>query len=400
MTDLPAVGTEASLTVDVSEALIRGFAEFSGDTNPLHLDDDFARARGFSGRVAHGMSYASFISALIGMHVPGPGALWMSQSLRFVAPVYPGDRLLLTGRVAGVDTRARTLRLAVTAHNGQQKCVLEADCEVMVPRPKGDGDEPAVGMEAAVPRKVQQRVVLLAGASGDLGGAIAKKLARQGFAIGLAGRNAGRLTALAAEVGDIGAANTCIQMDLCDDKSIDAGVDQLEASLGHAEIVVHAASAPLGSLPLKDILPAQLAHHVEVQAGGLLRLFRRCSGSMLRQGGGHFIYIGSTVIRGAPAKGLSTYAASKAAAASLVRSIGVEYAPHGIRANTVSPSFLETRLNASVSEKTRHLAAAQVPMRRLAHLEEVADAVAFLASDAARFINGHDLVVDGGQTMN
>ncbi len=399
MTDLPAAGAEATLAVDVSEALVRSFAELTGDSNPLHFDDDFARARGFSGRVAHGMSYASFISTLIGMHVPGPGALWISQSVRFVAPVYPGDRLLLTGRVTGVDTRARVLRLAVTAQNAQQQRVLEAECEIMVPRPKGAVVEHAAGSQAPAVRKGQQRVVLLAGASGELGGAIAKTLARQGFAIGLAGRKAGRLTALAAEVGELGAPSSCIQMDLCDEKSVDAAVDQLEASLGQAEIVVHAASAPLESLPMKEVPAAQLARHVEVQAGGLLRLFQRCSAGMLQQGSGHFIYIGSTIVRGAPAKGLSAYAAGKAAAISLVRSIGVEYAPHGIRANTVSPYFLETGLNASVSEKTRHLAAAQVPMRRLARLEEIADAVAFLASDAGCFINGHDLVVDGGQTM-
>jgi NAD(P)-dependent dehydrogenase (short-subunit alcohol dehydrogenase family) len=139
--------------------------------------------------------------------------------------------------------------------------------------------------------------------------------------------------------------------------------------------------------------------HTEVQAGGLLRLFNRCSGGMIKEGSGHFIYVGSTVVRGAPAKGYGAYAASKAAAASLMRSIAAEFAPQGIRANIVSPYFLETGLNAAVSEKARHLAAAQVPMRRLANLDEIADAVAFLAGDAGRYINGHDLVVDGGRTM-
>ena len=398
MIDLPAVGAEASLTIEVSDALIRSFAEFSGDRNPMHLDDAFARERGFSGRVAHGMSYASFLSTLIGMHVPGPGALWMSQVVRFIAPVYPGDRLHLTGRVAGVDARARVLRLAVTAQNAQQQRVLEAECEIMVPRPKSTAAEPAAAPKIAA-KTAGQRVVLLAGASGDLGCAIAKTLARQGFAVGLAGRNVGRLTALAAEVEGLGAACVGIPFDLCDDASTIAAVDRLEEKLGAADIVVHAASAPLESLPIKDVSPQQLARHVEVQAGGLLRLFQRCSGGMLRNGAGHFIYVGSTVVRGAPAKGLAAYAAGKAAAASLVKSIAVEYAPQGIRANIVSPYFLETRLNATIGEKARHLAAAQVPMRRLADLNEIADAVAFLASDAGRFINGHDLVVDGGRTM-
>ena len=84
-------------------------------------------------------------------------------------------------------------------------------------------------------------------------------------------------------------------------------VDRLEEKLGAADIVVHAASAPLESMPLKDLSPQQLARHVEVQAGGLQRLFQRCSGNMLRNGTGHFIYVGSTVVRGAPAKGLAAY---------------------------------------------------------------------------------------------
>jgi 3-oxoacyl-[acyl-carrier protein] reductase len=401
MSDLPVIGTTATLTLDVTEQLIADFAAFSGDSNPLHLDDAFARQHGFTRRVAHGMSYASFLSTMIGMKLPGPGALWYSQTVRFVAPSYPGDRLTLTARVAAAEHKSRRLRLAITADNQNSQRIMEAECEIVLPHRKGSEPAPTgqIKSNVATVGDKPSRVALLAGASGDLGRAIAPVLARQGYAIGLAGRDPHRLNDLAIELGANGARCIVLEMDLRSDASVLSAVTRLETACASVDLAVHAASASLESQALRDVTPADLAHQADIQSGGLLRLFRACSDGMIQKRNGQFIFVGSTVTRGAPMKGLGSYAAAKAAGASLVKSIAAEYGLAGIRANIVSPYFLETRLNAHVSEKARHLAAAQVPLRRLAQLREVAEAVGYLASDASSYITGHDLIVDGGQTM-
>jgi NAD(P)-dependent dehydrogenase (short-subunit alcohol dehydrogenase family)/acyl dehydratase len=400
MTDMgsfPKPGSTASLNIDVTESLIESFAQFSGDRNPLHFDDQFARARGFPGRLAHGMSYGSFLSTLIGMHLPGSGALWLSQAVRFTAPVHVGDRLLMTAQVATSDVRSRIVRLSVSGENQHGRRVLEAECEALLPLARGE--QVGTAKESASVPAHGRHVALLAGASGGLGLAIAKALGASGFALGLAGRDQRRLSALATELSADHVPNVCLELDLCSDASVDQAVSRLETVLGAPSLVVHSATAKLENTPLEAISPTLLTRHFEVQAGGMLRLFRRCSTAMLQRQNGQFIYIGTTAMRSTPPKGLGAYTAAKSAGASIARSIALEYAARGIRANIVSPHFLATSLNASTGEKTRLLAAAQVPTRRLALVDEVAAAVAFMAGETARYINGHDLIIDGGVTM-
>ena len=401
MTDIdgfPKPGAIASLHVDVTESLVESFAQLGGDRNPLHFDDRFAQARGFRGRLAHGMSYGSFLSTLIGMHLPGPGALWLSQTMRFTAPVHVGDRLLIAARVTASDARSRVVHLSVSGENQQGQRVLEGECETSLPLARGEKAE-AAKESAPIPIDGKQQVTLLAGASGGLGSAIAKALGASGFALGLAGRDQNRMFALATELDADRVPNVRLELDLCSDDSVNRAVSRLEAAFGAPTLVVHSATARLDNAPLDAAPPAQLTQHFEIQAGGMLRLFQRCSAAMLQRQNGQFIYIGTTATRSAPPKGLGAYAAAKAAGASVARSIAFEYAPRGIRANIVSPHLLATSLNASISEKARLLAAAQVPARRLALVDEVAAAVTFMAGEAARYINGHDLIVDGGVTM-
>lgn len=402
MEDLPEIGKTSTVRIDVTAELIAQFAELSGDRNPLHFDDGYARLRGFRQRVAHGMSYASFVSTLIGMDIPGPGALWNSLTLRFESPVYLGDSLLISATVSVSAPRSRRLRLAIDARNQSGLRVMEGECEVVLTRDGRSGQAvptPAASRMRDAPAAPPQPVALLAGASGDLGRAIAVVLARQGYAIGLAARDRARLEELVAELGPAGASCRALEMDLRDDGSVHAAVRRLEAETAPVDLVVHCASAALNSQELRAVTPSELMAQVEVQAGGLLRLLRACAGGMVGKGRGGFIFVGSTASRGAPPKGLGAYASAKSAAASLVRSIAAEYGPVGIRANIVSPYFLETRLHAHTGEKARRLAAAQVPLRRLAQLQEVAEAVGYLASDSSSYVNGHDLIVDGGQTM-
>jgi 3-hydroxybutyryl-CoA dehydratase len=95
-------GVSASFEMIVTSRMLDQFGQLSGDTNPLHADADFAISRGFQDRVAFGMLSASFYSTLVGVHLPGRHALLQGVDAAFVAPVYPGDRLTVSGQVAAV----------------------------------------------------------------------------------------------------------------------------------------------------------------------------------------------------------------------------------------------------------------------------------------------------------
>jgi 3-hydroxybutyryl-CoA dehydratase len=117
---LPAVGTRATRERTITDADIVRFAEVSGDRNPVHLDEEYAAHSPFGQRIAHGFLVGSLISATIGMDLPGPGSIYLGQTLKFVAPVHIGDTVTVSVEVIKVreDKRLITLRTDCTNQNG------------------------------------------------------------------------------------------------------------------------------------------------------------------------------------------------------------------------------------------------------------------------------------------
>jgi 3-hydroxybutyryl-CoA dehydratase len=125
-------GMSASYGKTVGEADIVLFAGVSGDTNPVHLDEDYAKATMFKTRIAHGMLSAGFISTVLGTKLPGPGAIYMSQNLKFKAPVKIGDSVLATCTVTEVIPEKKRAVLSTICKVGDT-VVIEGEAMVMVP---------------------------------------------------------------------------------------------------------------------------------------------------------------------------------------------------------------------------------------------------------------------------
>ncbi len=126
------VGMEASVARTVTEADIVAFAEVTGDRNPVHLDADYAGKTIFKQRIAHGMLTAGYISAVFGMEMPGPGAIYVSQTLNFKAPVKIGDRVVAKAKVVELIPAKKRARFdCICSIDG--KSVLEGEAVLMVP---------------------------------------------------------------------------------------------------------------------------------------------------------------------------------------------------------------------------------------------------------------------------
>jgi 3-hydroxybutyryl-CoA dehydratase len=126
-------GMSAIFSKTVTEADIVLFAGITGDTNPVHLDEEFAKPTMFKGRIAHGMLTAGFISAVFGTKLPGPGCIYMSQNLKFKAPVKIGDTVKARVTVSAIDQEKARVTFATTCHVGD-KIVLDGEAQLMVPR--------------------------------------------------------------------------------------------------------------------------------------------------------------------------------------------------------------------------------------------------------------------------
>lgn len=131
------IGMSRSLAKTIGDAEIRGFAEISSDHNPVHLDEAYARDTIFEGRIAHGMLTAALISAVIGEQLPGHGSVYLGQSLRFRAPVRPGDRVEATVTVTAIDHGRRRVTLDCRCSVGD-RVVLDGEALVLAPSRKFD----------------------------------------------------------------------------------------------------------------------------------------------------------------------------------------------------------------------------------------------------------------------
>ncbi len=127
-------GDKASRVTVISDEMIRAFADLTGDTNPVHLDDAYAAGTRFGRRIAHGMIAASLISATLADDLPGPGTVYLSQTLQFKAPVYPGDTITTTVEVKIVRSDKPIVTLATLCSNQDNTVVLDGEAVVMVSR--------------------------------------------------------------------------------------------------------------------------------------------------------------------------------------------------------------------------------------------------------------------------
>jgi NAD(P)-dependent dehydrogenase (short-subunit alcohol dehydrogenase family) len=234
---------------------------------------------------------------------------------------------------------------------------------------------------------------LITGGGGDIGGAIGQRAAAAGYCVTLLDQNADRARERAATIaGSLG-----LQCDVTDEASVHAAFDAAQSHFGSApDLVVNSA----GIARFKPLIEQTLDDFRRVLDVNLVSGFivgQAAARRMMPRGAGCIINI--TSINGVtPAPNSGAYPPSKAGLAKLTELMAVEWGPLGLRVNAVAPGFIDAGLSAPffANQTVRELRCQAVPSRRLGSSEDIADAVIFLASDAASYINGHQLVVDGG----
>ena len=127
-----AVGEEATQSRTIQIVDIESFARISGDDNPIHLDDAYASSTRFRGRIAHGMLGAGLIAAVLGTKLPGPGAIYLSQQLRFLAPVFPGDTVTARAKVTEWDVAKGRVTLSTEVLNGKGVSVITGEARLVM----------------------------------------------------------------------------------------------------------------------------------------------------------------------------------------------------------------------------------------------------------------------------
>jgi 3-oxoacyl-[acyl-carrier protein] reductase len=238
------------------------------------------------------------------------------------------------------------------------------------------------------------QAALVTGASGGIGGAIARALHRHGTTVALAGTRTAALEALAAELGE---RTHVLTADLADPDAADKLARDAEAALGKLDILVNNAGITRDNLALR-MKDEDWQAVLDVNLTAAFRLTRAALRGMVRRRHGRIIGVASVVgVTGNP--GQANYAAAKAAMIGMTKSLAAEVATRGITVNCIAPGIIATAMTDKLNDEQKARILAQIPMSRLGLPDDVAPAAVYLASAEAAYVTGQTLHINGGMAM-
>ncbi|WP_226574825.1 SDR family oxidoreductase [Acuticoccus sediminis] len=244
------------------------------------------------------------------------------------------------------------------------------------------------------------RTALVTGSSQGIGYALAAGLAAAGARVVLNGRDVERLTAAAARLAGAGADVATVAFDATDHAAVRAAVDEVEAGGRAIDILVNNAGMQHRA-PLEEFPAEAFERLMATNVTSVFNVGQAVARHMIGRGAGKIINIAS--VQTALARpGIAPYTASKGAVANLTKGMATDWARHGLNINAIAPGYFDTPLNAALVADAAFSTwlAGRTPQGRWGRLPELVGACVFLASDAASFVNGHTLFVDGGITAS
>ncbi|KIQ70023.1 SDR family oxidoreductase [Wenxinia marina] len=244
------------------------------------------------------------------------------------------------------------------------------------------------------------RTALVTGASMGIGRALAEGLAAAGARVVLNARREGPLEAAAEEMRATGADVRTLAFDVTDRAAVRAAIDGFEVETGPIDILINNAGIQHRA-PLDEFPPEEFERLFAVNVTAVFDVAQAVARHMIPRGQGRIVNIAS--VQAALARpGIAPYTATKGAVANLTKGMATDWARHGLNCNAIAPGYFDTPLNAALVADPEFSAwlTKRTPAGRWGRVEELAGAAVFLCSDAASFVNGHVLYVDGGITAS
>jgi 3-oxoacyl-[acyl-carrier protein] reductase len=388
------IGAKAEISHVITKEDIRKFVELTGDDNKLHVDEAYAGKTSFKKPVAHGMLGVSFISTIIGTKIPGDGALWFSQNIEFLLPVRINDELTITAEVIKKNEQLRTIEIQTDIYNQHKQKVTTGTAKVKIV------EQENVETSAVPEQVLREKTALIIGGTGGIGAATCKKLAKEGFNVAIHyHKNKEVAQKLMQEISAYKIKVCCVSGNITSLKDVNGIIEQAIRKVGSITVFINCSTLKIPNIKFNKLEWEDIQNHIDLHVKSNFYFAQALVPGMKEQKTGKFIFITSQVTDNVPPADWTFYTTAKYALNGFAKSLAVELAPHNIHVNLVSPGMTDTELISDVPEKTKLLLAAKSPLRRLAKPEDIAGAIAFLASDDANYITGETMRVNGGQIM-
>ena len=386
------IGDKAKLTHKITRADIEKFVDLTGDDNKLHVDDEYAQTTSFKKPVAHGMLGASFISTIIGTKLPGDGALWYSQSLEFLLPVRIGDTITVKAEVIKKLARQNSIELQVDIFNQHKQKVTTGISKVKIVEEESEVEGKNINLPI-------QKVALIIGASGGIGKASALKLSKDGFAVILHYySNKQSVQELKGEIESIGGKAILVKGNITIEEDVKEIFSQINRYFNNITVLVNCSTIKVVNTKFNALSWGDIQKHFDINIKGSFLILKYLLPIMEKAKYGKIIHL-TTQYTDYPVSELLAYISAKSALNGWTKALAFEYAPKGIRVNSISPGMTDTDLIADIPKMVRLTTAAKTPLRRLAKVNDIAGAISFLASEESDFITGEIIRVNGGQVM-
>lgn len=379
------VGQTVQIDKIITSDMIDEFASFSGDDNQLHLDKDFASKTEMKNIVVHGMINLSFVSQIIGTHLPGHGALWVSNSNNFLKPCRVNDKINFIALIKSIDLRSRIISVEVFARNQFNELILESKCEVYWP----DTNE-------TLTRNHEFGRLLILGGNGGIGKALLKYLltsTEHNIITTVRNKKDFKNSFEAIKWSD---RLEIIEWSLEKEEDFESLLDILKTK-ENAEVSGYVNCFSNG-LVKKDILDVTTDEVTDVLTSCVLQnysMIKKLIHSKLMQKGS-IVFIGSTASTDAESD-WPMYSLAKSFQTALSYKLAKRLGSKKIRVNEVSPGVTSTDLTQNVSPRGLAIQKNKTFLKKLANPEEIAAVIGFLLSEDSSHISGQNITVDGGQ---
>lgn len=386
------VGKETVIKKKIIKKDIINFSKLSGDTNPIHTNQKYAKKMGFGKLVAHGMLTESFISSIIGNKLPGPGSLWAEKQIKFLKIVRENDIITFKSKITEIHKKNNLATIDIKAYNQFKELVFDSLNKVILSKNikiKGlkKNNQIFVGKKLI---KVRKKLAIILGASGGIGIAVTNKLLKKNFnVIGLYRSDNTELKKLSKINKNLHIHN----LDLNNKSSIIKFIKIIKKK--HPTHFINCYSPKIYPVNFEKITNEDFDHYFDKSLKNIFLLIKECVKRFKVIGEGNIIDITSVFLK-LPEINFLPYITFKGSMTALIKSLSVELAMHNIRANSVMAGVTDTQQISDMSKKQKLLIAAKTPLQRIAQPSDIADAVYFLTSKESKFITGSMIDVNGG----